>query len=141
MTLARGTDEIPPFDKVSRVLVIDDNDDGCLLLANALRERGWTVDTARTVREGLELAAAHRHDVVLSELILPDTRGFFFVSALRGVLAQGAAIIAVTRVPEAQLHVRALAAGFDHVHAKPIDVEQLHAQLSRVRDGRLGALR
>ena len=116
-----------------RVLVIDDNDDQCVYLARELRARGWEVDTAHTVRAGLELAAKNQPDVVLSELILPDTRGFQFVRSLRSMIDNGAAIIGITRLPESHFHVRALAAGFDHVHAKPVDVARLHETMSLAR--------
>lgn len=107
-----------------RVLLIDDNDDQRAALATALRQRGWQVDTARTARHGLDLAASNPPDVVLTELILPDTRGYQFARALRGAIDGEVRVIALTRLP-AQLHAHALAAGFDHVEAKPFDVDTL----------------
>lgn len=107
-----------------RVLLIDDNDDQCAALATALRERGWLVDTARTARRGLDLAAKSPPDVVLTELILPDARGYQFARALRGAIEGDVRVIALTRLP-AQLHAHALSEGFDHVEAKPVNVDAL----------------
>lgn len=109
---------------MGRVLLIDDNDDQRGALASALRERGWTVDTARTARIGLDLAAQRPPDVVLTELILPDVRGYQFARALRGAIGGEVRVIALTRLP-AQLHAHALAEGFDHVEAKPVDIDTL----------------
>lgn len=107
-----------------RVLIIDDNDDQRVALATALRQRGWQVDSARTGRLGLELAARSLPDVVLTELILPDTRGYQFAHALRGAIERVVLVIALTRLPK-QLHAHALAQGFDHVEAKPVDLDAL----------------
>jgi DNA-binding response OmpR family regulator len=107
-----------------RVLLIDDNDDQRGALATALRQRGWHVDTARTGRVGLDLAARNAPDVVLTELILPDTRGYQFARALRGAIEGDVRVIALTRLPP-QLHAYALAAGFDHVEPKPVDLDTL----------------
>ena len=106
------------------MLIIDDNDDQRTALATALRQRGWHVDSARTARLGLDLAARSAPDVVLTELILPDTRGYQFARALKNTVEGEVRVIALTRLPK-QLHAHALAEGFDHVEAKPVDVEVL----------------
>ncbi|NVB84443.1 MAG: response regulator [Kofleriaceae bacterium] len=116
---------------IGRVLLIDDNDDHRGALASALRERGWTVDTARTARLGLDLATKSPPDVVLTELILPDARGYQFARALRSAIDGEVRVIALTRLP-AQLHAHALAEGFDHVEAKPVNVDTL---IEKMRQG------
>ena len=110
------------------VLLIDDNDDQRSVLADALRARGWSVETARNGRLGLDVAAKVQPKIVLTELILPDLRGFQFVSLLRGAVEHRMAVIALTRVP-ALLHERARKAGFDLVHAKPVDIDALHERM------------
>jgi len=117
-----------------RVLLIDDNDDLRSQLADALRDRGWHVETARSGRLGLELAARTQPEVVLTELILPDVRGFHFASSLRSTVEYDLPVIALTRIPE-QLHARARQAGFDIVHTKPIDVDELHASMTTLLSG------
>ena len=114
--------------RAQRVLIIDDNDDQRVALATALRQRGWHVDSARTGRLGLDLAARSMPDVVLTELILPDTRGYQFARALRGAMEREVRVIALTRLPK-QLHAHALAEGFDHVEAKPFDLDALLAKM------------
>jgi len=111
-----------------RVLLIDDNDDQCSVLANALRARGWSVEVARSGKQGLELAARVQPDVVLTELILPDVRGFNFAISLRAMVEHELVVIALTRVPE-ELHGRALRSGFDLVQRKPFCVDDLHVRM------------
>jgi DNA-binding response OmpR family regulator len=114
-----------------RVLLIDDNDDHSTTLAAALRERGWIVDVARNAHHGLATAAQDKPDVVVTELMLPDVRGFNFARSLRSVVGQDLFVIALTRLP-AELHARALTAGYDHVQSKQIDVDDLHARMVRM---------
>ena len=114
-----------------RVLLIDDNDEHRRTLANALRARGWGVDAARNGREGLDIAARVQPDVVVTELILPDVRGFQFGRSLRSMVDHDLVVVALTRLgPE--LHGRALTAGFNHVQTKPLDVDELHDCMQRL---------
>jgi DNA-binding response OmpR family regulator len=114
-----------------RVLLIDDNDDHRTMLATELQARGWTVDVARNAAHGLDAAARCPPDVVVTELLLPDVRGFHFARSLRTIAGPELFVIALTRLP-AQLHARALTSGFDHVQSKQADVEDLHARMLRM---------
>lgn len=116
---------------VRRLLLVDDNDDQRSSLADALRARGWEVEVAHRGQRGLELAARSKPDVVISELILPDTCGFRYARAVREVVEHELFVIAVTRVPP-ELHGRALRSGFDHVQPKPLDVDDLHERMLRM---------
>ena len=120
------------------VLLIDDNDDLRSELATGLRARGWDVETARSGRSGLDLAGRSQPSIVLTELILPDIRGFQFADALRGMVSHEMLVIALTRVPE-QLHERARRAGFDHVQPKPVDIDALHERMLSMVPVPLGA--
>lgn len=111
-----------------RVVLVDDNDHQRSLLETELRSRGWSVEVARTGAQGLEVAARVSPDVVVTELILPDVRGFDYARSLRNATYAEMFIIALTRAPK-QLHARALMAGFDHVQIKPFDVDELHHRM------------
>jgi DNA-binding response OmpR family regulator len=107
-----------------RVLLIDASDDQRSLLANALRARGWRVEIARNGKQGFDAAARVQPEIVVTELVLPDIRGFDFARSLRTAVEHDLLVIALTCIPEA-LHKQVLAAGFDHVVGKPFSVEQL----------------
>jgi two-component system OmpR family response regulator len=114
-----------------RILLIDDNDDQRSILANALRSRGWSVETARTGKQGIEVTQRVQPEIVLTELILPDVRGFNFARSLRSLVGHDLFVVALTRVPR-ELHGRALMSGFDHVHCKPCDVDALHREMQQL---------
>lgn len=112
-----------------RVLLIDDNDDQRSILANALRARGWNVDVARSGKQGIERAQVGHPDVIMTELLLPDVRAYYFARTLRSVIEHEIRVIALTRLP-VSLHRRAIEEGFDSVECKPIDPDRLHEKLT-----------
>jgi DNA-binding response OmpR family regulator len=114
-----------------RVLLIDDNDDHRSMLANALRARGWSVEIARNGQQGLDVAARTKPDLVVTELLLPDVRGFHFARSVRSIAGQDVFVIALTRLPP-ELHGRALMSGFDHVQCKQSDIDDLHDRMVRM---------
>src|SRR5437868_2536140 len=54
-----------------RLLVVDDHVDTAKMLAMGLTISGFSVHTASTAQEALELADQHRFDLVVSDLGLP----------------------------------------------------------------------
>ena len=59
-----------------RVLVVDDNTDSVTMLATALREKGYAVQSACTGPDGLRVAKQWRPDVVLLDIGLPGMDGY-----------------------------------------------------------------
>jgi len=61
------------------ILVVEDEPTVLQLIADVLREEGYRVDTVVDSRQGLELARAHRYDLLICDLRMPhlDGRGFY----------------------------------------------------------------
>jgi two-component system cell cycle response regulator len=110
-----------------RALLIDDNDDHREWLAGALRDRSWDVVALRGGKAALGIAPQQRPDVIICELILPDVQGLQLARAFRTALDHDVTIIAATRVPD--LAPQALAATYDHVLGKPVDLVELFARV------------
>lgn len=66
-----------------RVTIIDDEKDICWLLGNALKARRFSVSSAETGREGLDLVKKERPDVVLLDLRLKDMDGLNVLSKIK----------------------------------------------------------
>ena len=64
-------------------LVIDDEPQIQRLLTLSLEANGYRVATARTGQEGLNIAAQHRHDIIILDLGLPDIKGISAPKQLR----------------------------------------------------------
>lgn len=113
---------------VRRALLVDDNDDHREWLACAMRDRGWDVIATRSGKVALEVAPGQRPDLIVCELVLPDVQGLQLARAFRIALEHDVTIIGATRVPE--LAPQALAATYDHVIGKPVDLVQLFARVT-----------
>lgn len=76
----------------------------------------------------IESALAFQPHVIVSELRLPDARGYFFARTLRSIIDHDIRLVGVTRLSE-QVFEQARDAGFDVVFAKPIDLDKLKRHL------------
>jgi CheY-like chemotaxis protein len=117
-----------------RVLVVDDNHDGCDSLAALLRLNGFAVETAY---DGVEASARARHwrpEVVLLDIGLPTLSGYEVCEAIR--LDEGGDDILIFALTgwgsQADLE-RTRRAGFDAHFVKPIDIGALAALLPLTR--------
>jgi signal transduction histidine kinase/ActR/RegA family two-component response regulator len=122
------------------IVVIDDNEDVALTLADLLEQLGHAVVTARSGAAGLEAVAARAPDVLLCDVGLPDMSGYDVIRAVRA-RAGGRGPFAVALTGYAQPRDRELAAGagFDAHLGKPAGMEELEELLARAGRERAGA--
>jgi len=113
-----------PFPATRRVLIVDDNDETRRELVHHFTESGWQVESARTFRAALAIAGWLLPDVIVSELQLPDVRGYRFAADYRRAVPHDVTIFAVTRIPQL-IFDSARKAGFDDVFGKPIAFDEL----------------
>ncbi len=109
-----------------RILIIEDNMDAALSLAEVLRFDGHEVAVAHSGPEGVELAKSFKPGVVLCDVGLPELDGYGVARAIREDPATRAALlIAVTGYASAADKDLAREAGFDLHVAKPLEAERL----------------
>jgi CheY-like chemotaxis protein len=118
----------PTNESQRRMLIVDDNADVRRDLLAQFRCFGWDVDVAQDVRTAVESSLSFQPHVILSELLLPDARGYFFARTLRSIIDHDIRLVGITHVSQ-QVFEQARVAGFDIVFAKPIDADQLHRML------------
>jgi two-component system cell cycle response regulator DivK len=112
------------------ILIVEDNEKNLKLARDVLQFKGYRTLEAGTAAEGIALAAAHRPDLVLMDVQLPDMTGITALSRLRADAATAAIpVVALTAFAMKDDRVRFLAAGFDGYLAKPIDVRQFPEQV------------
>ncbi|HEX5057823.1 MAG TPA: response regulator [Kofleriaceae bacterium] len=119
-----GAMAIGPASATRRVLVVDDNDESRRDLVRHFMDAGWQVESARAFRAALGIAVWFSPDVIVSELQLPDVRGYRFAADYRRAVPHDVTIFAVTRIPPL-IFDSARKAGFDDVFGKPIDFDML----------------
>jgi two-component system OmpR family response regulator len=111
-----------------RILVVEDEPKMARLLRRGLGERGFLVEVATTGEEALSFAADATFDVILLDVMLPDTDGFDICRRLRrdGVWAPVLMLTARTAVRD---RISGLDAGADDYLAKPFALEELLARI------------
>jgi signal transduction histidine kinase/CheY-like chemotaxis protein len=115
-----------------RVLVVDDNVDAAMTLAEAMRFDGHEVFTAHDGPSALEQAAAFAPEVVLLDIGLPGLDGYEVARLLRQLPAlRKTLIVALTGFGQESDRERALQAGFDEHLVKPVDLDVVQAVLRR----------
>ena len=68
---------------MSRILIVDDNEDFSAALSTALKREGYEVARAQDGKLGLKLFRESKFDLVLSDILMPDTDGLELIFALR----------------------------------------------------------
>ena len=105
------------------ILVIDDDATARELIANHLREEGFSVATASGGREGLKLAEELHPVAITLDVIMPDIDGWTVMAALRGNPALADIPVVMATITDQQRKGMTLgAAGY---LTKPIDRGQL----------------
>jgi class 3 adenylate cyclase len=113
------------------ILVVDDDEDNRVALANRLSFHGYEVATACDGEEALAVAGQRRPDLVLLDVMMPGMDGFEVCRALRADPALPFfPIILVTARAASRDVVAGLEAGADEYLTKPVDPDAL---LARVR--------
>ena len=115
-----------PTAQTPTVLVVDDQAIARDLYVAVLAE-GFTVLQATNGREALRQFHAHRPDVVLLDITMPEMDGFETLSRIRDLSA--VPVIMVTAHGEDAHVVRGLDAGADDYIVKPIRPSQLAARV------------
>ena len=73
-----------PFGRTHRLLIVDDEEVIRDLFGIQLRREGYTVSTAGSAQQALDVLAAERIDLVLLDMKLPDMSGLVLLQKLRG---------------------------------------------------------
>ena len=112
------------------VLIIDDSQANLLLTATILSRAGHTAFQAGKAMDGIEIAREQQPDLILMDLGLPDIDGITATHILKTDPAtRNIPIIALTGFGSDNDKAHALAAGCDGFLSKPVDSNELLAQV------------
>ena len=120
-----------PSGNQRRVLVVDDEANIAELVATALRYEGFEV---RTAADGAGALAAVRDlapDLVVLDVMLPDTDGFELQARIRGD-GRHVPVLFLTARDAIEDRVRGLTLGADDYMTKPFSLEELVARVHAV---------
>ena len=117
-----------------RVLVVDDEEHITELVAMGLGYNGFEVERAASGRAALAAIEAHRPDLVVLDVMLPDLDGFDVAKRLRQAEGAGTRvpIIFLTARDSTQDKVEGLRLGSDDYVTKPFSIEELIERVKAV---------
>ncbi|MBI1262006.1 MAG: response regulator [Rhizobiales bacterium] len=111
-----------------KILLIEDDAETADYIVNGLREQGHVVDAAANGRDGLFLATAARHDIVIVDRMLPGIDGLSMVKAFRATGLQ-TPVLFLTTMGGIDDRVEGLNAGGDDYLVKPFAFSELLARV------------
>ena len=95
------------------LLIVEDNPDAVRLISRLIADQGYTILSAGTVREGLELARRSRPTAVILDIMIPGQDGWDGLQSLKhDPSTQGIPVLVCSVLGESQLALALGAAGF-----------------------------
>jgi DNA-binding response OmpR family regulator len=110
-----------------KVLIIDDDPALLRLMSMAFQQAGYATVQAENGRKGIRMAGAHRPDLVVTDIVMPDVEGIGAIRAIKGA-KRPPKVIAISGAGRGQGRDYlswAKHLGADEVLAKPFRMSEL----------------
>lgn len=117
-----------------RILIVDDDEDGCEILSMALSSLGAIAESATHALGALESIARSVPDILVCDIGMPDIDGFGLIALVRALPSPSRSTtpaIAVSGFARQEDQERARSAGFAAHLPKPVDLGRLVATILR----------
>jgi PAS domain S-box-containing protein len=111
------------------ILVVENDQETQLIVANLLRGEGYEVTVSAKGGEGSKLAIARRFDLLVSAVNLPELNGFDLCKSVRQNGFDGGVLMLTTRT-SVDDRVNGLRSGADDYLAKPFEPRELLARVA-----------
>jgi len=119
------------------ILIVDDQQANVLLLEKMLRNAGYSHITSTSDPYAVcRLHLAHRYDLILLDLQMPELDGFQVMDGLKEIETDGyLPVLVITAQPDHKL--RALQAGAKDFVSKPFDLIEVQTRIHNILEVRL----
>ncbi|GAV19148.1 two-component system, response regulator RegA [Mariprofundus micogutta] len=112
------------------LLLVDDDELFCRILASALEKRGFSVLVSHNVADAVELVGDAAPEYAVVDLSMPGDSGLVLVEKLHK-LDEHTRIVVLTGYASIATAVEAIKLGATHYLAKPADADEVVAALGR----------
>ncbi len=121
-----------------KILIVDDNPHVLKLLSISLQKAGYEVQTAENGDQGIELVNKFKPDLVISDVMMPQTDGIEFCWMVReSSEIPMVPFIFLTSLNDQDMEIRGFRAGADEYLIKPVDrnvlLEKVETLLKRAK--------
>jgi two-component system OmpR family response regulator len=117
-----------PRRAMSKLLLIEDDEETAVEVVGELTHRGYTVERAATGKAGIELARAGDHDVLIVDRLLPEIDGLTIIETLRREHKR-TPVLVLSALGALDDRIRGLRAGGDDYLTKPFALVELIARI------------
>ncbi len=115
---------------MSRILLVEDHEEIWDFLTRRLKRRGHDVILATDGQQGVDKARSEHPDIVLLDMNLPVMDGWTAAGLMKSSPeTKDVPVIALTAHAMSGDREKAIAAGCDDYHAKPVDFSRLLTQI------------
>jgi DNA-binding NtrC family response regulator len=119
-----------------RLLIAEDEPILRITITDALKREGWEVDVAEDGTQAMSLFEVHRHDFVLSDLLMPRLDGIELLRQVKA-LAPDTNVVIITAHGTIERAVEAMQLGAADFITKPFSMMQLLLRLSNICSSKL----
>lgn len=118
---------------MAKILLIEDNEMNRDMLSRRLARRGYEVAIAIDGRQGVDMAASDKPDLILMDMSLPVMDGWDATRHLKAQPeTQAIPVIALTAHAMASDREKAMEAGCDDYDTKPVELPRLLEKIERL---------
>lgn len=113
---------------MKKILILDDNLTICLMLKSWIAKKGYMAETATNVDDAKQMVRDKPFDLILSDIRMPDTDGFSFLSWVKKFDSE-ILVIMMTGYADIESAVEAMKSGAVDYISKPIEPELLFKKI------------
>ena len=114
---------------MTKILLVEDDRNIAITISYYLQQEGFTINTAKTVKEGIEKFKNNEYDLMLLDINLPDGTGYVLYQEMKNI--QEIPTIFLTALDEEKDIVKGFDLGADDYITKPFHAGEL---LSRIKN-------
>ena len=121
------------MDRPTKILIVDDDHDTCSMLDFYFTNLGYEVHVANTGAGAIRTVGEVHPDLVLLDIILPDSSGYIVASTLRtDRYTANIPIIFLSAKDRQEERIAGLELGADDYVTKPFDAQELRLRVERL---------
>ena len=114
------------------VLIVDDEEDICFLLAALLRQLGYTTECAHTLKDGIaKLADQSPFDIVFLDLNLPDGLGYRIIPEIKRS-NQATKVVMISAHDSTLRRIKSETSDIDQYICKPFNHNHISTVLTEI---------
>ncbi len=124
---------------MTKILIVEDNEMNRDMLSRRLVRQGFEVALAIDGKQGVEMAASEKPDLILMDMSLPILNGWEATEKVKSSPAtSGIPVIALTAHAMSEDREKCIAAGCDDFDTKPVDLPRLLEKIKTLLDAKAG---